>query len=128
MSWGGAFDHNTGGGNLICCLNFMFHAALRIKAAHAWLQMLKQLPYPSVIIGEPMFNVADIMFLFVTFEKTLEMDISAQTISDFRRKSGPEVGHLTTQFSLDVGQVQMPRVLPGLGGGGICIWKKSLSF
>ena len=39
-------------------------------------------PYPSVIIGEPMFNVADITFLFVTSGKTLETDISAQITSD----------------------------------------------
>ena len=67
--------------------------------------MLKQLPYPSVIIGEPIFNVADIMILFVTLGKTLEMGISAQITSDFRRKSGPEVGHLTTEFSPDMGHL-----------------------
>ena len=98
--------YNTRGvGNLIHCLDFMFRAALRIKTVHVCLQMLKQLPYPSVIIGEPMFNVADITFLFVTSEKTLETDISAQITSDFRRKSGPEVGHLTTEFSPDVGHL-----------------------
>ena len=83
----------------------MFSAALCIKTARVCLQMLKQLPDPSVIIGEPIFNVADITFLFVTSGKTLETDISAQTTSDFRRKSGPEVGHLTTEFSLDVGHL-----------------------
>ena len=66
----------------------MFRA---VKTAHVCLQMLKQLPYSSVIIGEPIFNVADITILFVT--------------SDFRRKSGPEVGHLTTEFSPDVGHL-----------------------
>ena len=68
------------------------------------------------------------------FRKTLETDISAQRISDFRRKSRPEVGHLTTEFSLNVGhlngflapgwgiwpqlnwKVQMPGGLPGEGG------------
>ena len=35
----------------------------------------------------------------------METDISAQITSDFRRKSGPEVGHLTTEFSLDVGHL-----------------------
>ena len=60
-TWGGAFDHNTRGvGNLICCLDFMFRAVLRIKTARICLQTLKQLPYPSVIIGEPILNVADI--------------------------------------------------------------------
>ena len=84
----------------------VFRAALRIKTARVCLQMLKQLPYPSVIIGEPIFNVADITFLFVTSGKTRrETDISAQITSDFRRKSGPEVGHLTTEFSLDVGHL-----------------------
>ena len=103
-SWGGAFDHNTRGvGNLIRRLDFMFRAALGIKTACVCLQMLKQLPYPSVIICEPIFNVADITILFVTSGKTMETDISAQTTSDIRRKSGPEVGHLTTEFSLDVG-------------------------
>ena len=102
-TWGGAFDHNTRGvGNLIRCLDFMFRVALRMKTARVCPQMLKQLPYPSVIIGEPIFNVADITFLFVTAGKTLETDISAQITSNFRRKSGPEVGHLTTEFSLDV--------------------------
>ena len=81
----------------------MFRAALRIKTARACLQTLKQLPDPSVINVEPIFHVADITFLFVTFGITLETDISVQTISDFRSKSGPEVGHLTTEFSLDVG-------------------------
>ena len=81
----------------------VFRAALRIKTARVCLQMLKQLPYPSVIIGESIFSVADITFLFVTSGKTLETDISAQITSDFRRKSGPEVGHLTTEFSLEVG-------------------------
>ena len=113
-TWGGAFDHNTRGvGNLIRCPDFMFRAALRIKTARVCLQMLKQLPYPSVIIGEPIFNVADITFLFVTSGKT---DISAQTTSDFRRKSGLEVGHLTTEFSLDVGH------LNGLLAPGWGIW------
>ena len=52
-TWGGAFDHNTRWvGNLIRCLDFMFHAAFRIKAARVCLQMLKHLPDPSVIIGE----------------------------------------------------------------------------
>ena len=52
-TWGGAFEHNTRGvGNLIRCLDFMFRAALRIKTARFCLQMLKQLPYPSVIIGD----------------------------------------------------------------------------
>ena len=102
-TWGGAFDHNTRGvGNLIRCLDFMFRAALRIKTARVCLQMLKQLPYPSVIIGERIFNVADITFLFATSGKTLETDISSQITSNFRRKSGPEVGHLTTEFSLHV--------------------------
>ena len=86
-------------------LDFMFRAALRIKPAPVCLYMLKQLPYPSVIFGEPIFNVADIMILFVTSGKTLETDISAQITSDFRRQSGPEVGHLTTEFSLDVGHL-----------------------
>ena len=67
--------------------------------------MLKQLPDPSAIIGEAIFNVADILIQFVTSGKTMEMDISAQITSDFRRKSGPEVGHLTTEFSLDVGHL-----------------------
>ena len=135
-TWGGAFDRNTRGvGNLIRCLDFMFRAALRIKTARLCLQTLKQLPDPSVIIVEQIFNVAGIMFLFVTFGKTLETDISAQIISDFRRESGPEVGHLTTEFSLDVGhlngflapgwgiwpqlnwKVQMPG---GLLGGRMC--------
>ena len=89
-------------GNLIRFLDFIFRASLHIKTARVCLQTLKQLPDPSVIIVELIFNVADIT-LFVTFGKTLETDISAQTISDFRSKSGPEVGHLTTEFSLDVG-------------------------
>ena len=83
----------------------MFRAALGIKTARVCLQMLEQLPYPSVIIGEPIFNVANITFLFVTSGKTLETDISPQITSDFRSKSGPEVGHLTTDFSLDVGHL-----------------------
>ena len=104
--WDGAFDHNTRGvGNLIRCRDFMFRAALLIKTACVCLQMLKQVPYPSVIIGEPIFNVADITILFVTSGKTLETDISAQMTSNFLRKSGPEVGHLTTEFSLDVGHL-----------------------
>ena len=73
-------------------LDFMFRAALRINTARICLQMLKQLPYPSVIIGEPIFNVADIKILFVTSGKTMETNISAQITSDFRGKSGPEVG------------------------------------
>ena len=105
-TWGGAFDHNTTGvGNLICRLDFMFRAALRIKTAHVCLQMLKQPPYPSVIIGELIFKVTDITILFVTSGKTMETDISAQITFDFRRKSRPEVGHLTTEFSLDVGHL-----------------------
>ena len=105
-TWGGAFDHNTRGvGHLIRRLDFMFRAALRIQTARICLQMLKQLQYPSVIIGEPIFNVADITILFVTSGKTMETDISAQIISDFRRKSEPEVGHLTTEFNLDVGHL-----------------------
>ena len=44
----------------------MFRAALRIKIVRVYLQTLKQLPDPSVIIAEPIFNVAGIMFLFVT--------------------------------------------------------------
>ena len=88
-TWGEAFDHNTRGvGNLIRCLDFMFRAALRIKTARVCLQTLKQLLDPYVIIGEPLFNVADITFLFVTSGKTLETDISAQIASDFRRTSG----------------------------------------
>ena len=47
----------------------MCRAASRIKTARVCLQMLKQLPYPSVIIGEPIFNVADITILFVTSVK-----------------------------------------------------------
>ena len=66
----------------------MFRAALRIKTARVCLQTLKQLLDPYVIIGEPLFNVADITFLFVTSGKTLETDISAQIASDFRRTSG----------------------------------------
>ena len=98
-TWGGTFDHDTRGvGNSIRCLDLMFRAALHIKTVRVCLQMLKQPPYPSVIIGEPIFNVADITFLFVTSGKTLETDISAQM-------SGPEVGHLTTEFSLDVGHL-----------------------
>ena len=76
-----------------------------MKTERVCLQMLKQLPDQSVIIVEPICNVADITFLFVTFGKTLETDISTQIISDFRRESGPEVGHLTTEFSLDVGHL-----------------------
>ena len=82
--------------------------------------------------------MADITLLFVTSGTTLETDISAQITSDFRRTSGLEVGHLTTEFNLDVGhlngvlapgwgiwpqlnwKVQMPGGLPGGGGGGIC--------
>ena len=79
----------------------MFRAALRINTARVCLQMLKQLPYPSVIIGEPILNVADITFLFVTPGKTLETDISAQITSE----EWTEVGHLTTEFSLDVGHL-----------------------
>ena len=66
-TWGGAFDHNNRGvGNLIRCLDFMFRAALRIKTARVCLQTLKQLPDPPVIIVEPIFNLADTMFLFVS--------------------------------------------------------------
>ena len=83
----------------------MFRATLLIETACVCLQMLKQLPYPSVIIGEPILNMSDITILFVTSGKMLETDISAQITSDFRRKSGPEVGHLTTEFSLDVGHL-----------------------
>ena len=83
----------------------MFRAALRIKTARVCLQTLKQLLDPSVIIGEPLVNMADITFLFLTSGKTLETNISAQITSDFRRTSGPEVGHLTTEFSLDVGHL-----------------------
>ena len=105
-TWDRAFDHNTRGvGNLIRCLDFMFRAALRIKTARVCLQTLKQLLDPSVIIGEPLLNMADITFLFLTSGKTLETNISAQITSDFRRTSGPEVGHLTTEFSLDVGHL-----------------------
>ena len=104
--FGWAFDHNTRGvWNLIRCLDFIFSAALRIKTVRVCLQMLQQLPYPSVIIGEPIFNMADTTFLFVTSGKTLKTDISTQITSDFWRKSGPEVGHLTTEFSLDVGHL-----------------------
>ena len=77
----------------------MFRAALRIKTAKAATRSY------CIIIGEPLFNVADITFLFVTSGKTLETDISAKKTSDFRRIGGPEVGHLTTEFSLDVGHL-----------------------
>ena len=60
----------------------MFRAALRIKTERVSLQTIKQLPDPSVIIVESIFNVADITFLFVTSGKTLETDISAQITSD----------------------------------------------
>ena len=49
--------------------------------------------------------MADVTFLFVTFGKMLETDISPKITSDFRRESGPEEGHLTTEFSLDVGHL-----------------------
>ena len=49
----------------------------------------------------------NITFLFVKSGKTLETDVSAQITSDFRRKSGLEVGHLTTEFSLDVGHLNV---------------------
>ena len=114
-TWGGALDNNTRGvGNLIRCLDFMFRAALRIKTVRVCLQTLKQLPDPSVIIVESIFNVADVTFLFVTFGKTLETDISAQIISDFWRKSGPDVEHLITEFSLDVGHLN-EFLAPGVG-------------
>ena len=50
----------------------MFRAALRIKTAKAATRSY------CIIIGEPLFNVADITFLFVTSGKTLETDISAK--------------------------------------------------
>ena len=68
---------------------FYVSSRWRTKAARVCLQILKQLPDLSVIIGGPILNVAISRSCLWHFGKTLETDISAQIISsDFRRKSG----------------------------------------
>ena len=71
-TWGDSIlpqHHRVVVGNLVRCLDFWFCNTLRIKVARVCLQIVKQLPRPSVIIGEPIFDAADITFLFLTFEK-----------------------------------------------------------
>ena len=53
-----------------------FYVSFRIAHKRVCPQTLKQLPDHSVIIGEPIFNVADVTFLFVTSGKTLEVRVS----------------------------------------------------
>ena len=86
-TWGGAFDHNTRRvGNLICCLDVSCRICAH-KAARVCLQTLKQLPDPSVIIGEPILNagrhqvpVCDILFaLFHARFSAVEIGGSARS-------------------------------------------------
>ena len=132
-TWGGAFVHNTREvGNLIRCLDFMFCATLRIKTA--------RLPSNTKAATRSICNHcwADISHVrhhvpVCDFWNNAGNGISAQTLSDFRSKSGPEVAHLTTEFSLEVGYLNgflapgwviWPqlnwKVQMGGGGGGGC--------
>ena len=70
--------------NLIRCLDFQ----------------IKQLPHPSVIIGEPIFNVTDITFLFLTFEKKTLGTISALKLLSDSEEESPEVGHCTAESAV----------------------------